>query len=114
MYAVNDNYLNTEKISSNNPPRINFGIRSIFPNPSYGSLKLDISSWQGGNAKVKVYNVLGQEIFSESLDITSKGDFFLDLDFTELAKGLVSSGMLFIVIESKNQKVVRKCVMLKN
>ena len=51
---------------------------------------------------------------SKSIDISRKGDFFLDLDFTELTKGLVSSGMLFISIESNYHKVVRKCIMLKN
>ena len=35
-------------------------------------------------------------------------------DFTEITKGLVSSGMLFITIESDYHKVVRKCIMLKN
>ena len=35
---------------------------------------------------------------SKSIDIYSKGDFFLDLDFTEITKGIVSSGMLFITI----------------
>jgi hypothetical protein len=114
MHAVDDNYLDTEDILSNNPPQINFGIRGVFPNPSYGSLRLDIRSWQGNPAKVKVYNILGQELMSKSIDISSKGDFFLDLDFTELTKGLVSSGMLFIAIESNYHKVVRKCIMLKN
>ena len=114
MNAVNDNYLEVESHSSNNSPQIKFGIRGIFPNPSYGSLRLDIRSWQGNPAKVKVYNILGQELASRSLDIVQQGDFFLDLDFTELTKGLVSSGMLFIAIESNNQKVVRKCIMLKN
>ncbi len=114
MNAVNDNYLEVESFSSNNSPQIKFGIRGIFPNPSYGSLRLDIRSWQGNPAKVKVYNILGQELASRSLDIVQQGDFFLDLDFTELTKGLVSSGMLFIAIESNNQKVVRKCIMLKN
>ena len=114
MNAVNDNYLEVESFSSNNLPQIKFGIRGIFPNPSYGSLRLDIRSWQGNPAKVKVYNILGQELASRSLDIVQQGDFFLDLDFTELTKGLVSSGMLFISIESNNQKVVRKCIMLKN
>ena len=114
MHAVNDNYLSAETVSSNNPPQINFGFRSIFPNPSYGKFQLEIGSWQGGPAKIMVYNVLGQRIMSRSIDISNKGDLFLDLDFTELNKGLVSSGMLFIAVESNNHKVVRKCIMLKN
>ena len=114
MHAVDDNYLNTETVLLNKPPQINFGIRGIYPNPSYGSLRLDISSWQGNPAKVKVFNILGQELMSKSIDIYSKGDFFLDLDFTEITKGIVSSGMLFITIESDYHKVVRKCIMLKN
>ena len=114
MYAVNDNYLGTEISSTNNIPKINFGIKNIFPNPSYGRLQLDIGSWQGGPAKIMVYNILGQEIMSKSVNISNIGDLFLDLDFTELDKGLLSSGMLFVAVESSNHKVVRKCIMLKN
>ena len=114
MYAINDNYLDTEIVSSNNLPKINFGVRNIFPNPSYGRLQLDIGSWQGGPAKISVYNILGQHIMSKSVNISNKGDHFLDLDFTKLAEGLLSSGMLFIAVESSNHKVVRKCIMLKN
>ena len=113
MYAINDNYLDTEVVSSNNLPKINFGVRNIFPNPSYGRLQLDIGSWQGGPAKITVYNILGQHIMSKSVNISNKGDHFLDLDFTKLAEGLLSSGMLFIAVESSNHKVVRKCIMLK-
>ena len=75
MHAVDDNYLNTENILSNNPPQIKFGIRGIFPNPSYGSLRLDISSWQGNPAKVKVFNILGQELMSKSIDIYSTKEY---------------------------------------
>ena len=114
MYAVNDNYLGTEISSTNNIPKINFGIKNIFPNPSYGRLQLDIGSWQGGPAKIMVYNILGQAIMSKSVNISNIGDLFLDLDFTELDKGLLSSGMFFVAVESSNHKVVRKCIMLKN
>jgi hypothetical protein len=51
---------------------------------------------------------------SRSIDIRKKGNLFLDLDFTELTKGLVSSGMLFVAVESNDQKTVRKCIILKN
>ena len=38
----------------------------------------------------------------------------LYLDFNELNTATVSSGMLFVSVESKNQKVIRKCIVLKN
>ena len=114
MHAVSDNYLTTGNASSNSHPQITFGVQNIFPNPSFGKFQLEISSWQGGPAKVKVYNILGQQIMSRSIDIRKKGDLFLDLDFTELTKGLVSSGMLFVAVEANNQKVIRKCIILKN
>ena len=114
MHAVSDNYLTTVNTSSNSPPQISFGVQNIFPNPSFGRFQLELSSWQGGPARVKVYNILGQQIMSRSIDIRRKGNLFLDLDFKELTKGLVSSGMLFIAVESNNQKVVRKCIILKD
>ena len=38
----------------------------------------------------------------------------LNLDFNEFNSTSVSSGMLFVAIESNNQKVIRKCIILKN
>jgi hypothetical protein len=114
MYALDDAYLSAEESLSNTLPQINFNFRGVFPNPSYGKMSLDVRSWQGGPAKVKVYNILGQQLYERKTDFLGKGSFFLNLDFNEFTSTTVSSGMLFVAIESNNQKVIRKCIILKN
>ncbi len=113
MYALDDAYLSAEESLSNTLPQINFNFRGVFPNPSYGKMSLDVRSWQGGPAKVKVYNILGQQLYERKTDFLGKGSFFLNLDFNEFTSTTVSSGMLFVAIESNNQKVIRKCIILK-
>jgi hypothetical protein len=114
MYALDDAFLSVEESSSNTLPQINFNFQGVFPNPSFGKMSLDIQSWQGGPASVKVYNILGQQLYERKTEVLRAGSFFLNLDFREFNYAPVSSGMLFVEIESNNQKVIRKCIILKN
>jgi hypothetical protein len=114
LHAVNDNYLEVSDGSLNMPPKIMFGVQNIFPNPSYGRIQLEVFSSQRGPVRLRVYNVLGQQVMSKSIDLLSQGNHFIDLDFTVLSSRLVSSGVLFVSIESNKQKVVKKCIILKN
>ena len=59
-------------------------------------------------------NILGQQLYERKTDFLGKGSFFLNLNFNEFTSTTVSSGVLFVAIESNNQKVIRKCVILKN
>ncbi|MBT4249403.1 T9SS type A sorting domain-containing protein [bacterium] len=114
MYALDDAFLSVEESSSNTLPQINFNFQGVFPNPSFGKMSLDIQSWQGGSANVRVYNILGQQLYERKTEVLRAGSFFLNLDFKEFNDVPVSSGMLFVEIESNNQKVIRKCIILKN
>ena len=53
-------------------------------------------------------------MYGKRFESLVRGNFFLNLDFNELNTATVSSGMLFVSVESKNQKVIRKCIVLKN
>ena len=114
LYSMDDAFLSTSEVTSIELPAINFNLKRVFPNPSFGKINLDIQSWQGGPASVKIYNVLGQQVYGKRFESLARGNFFLNLDFNELNTATVSSGMLFVSVESKNQKVIRKCIVLKN
>ena len=114
LHAMDDAFLSTSEVTSIELPAINFNLKRVFPNPSFGKINLDIQSWQGGPASVKIYNVLGQQVYGKRFESLARGNFFLNLDFNELNTATVSSGMLFVSVESKNQKVIRKCIVLKN
>ena len=114
LHSMDDAFLSTSEVTSIELPAINFNLKRVFPNPSFGKINLDIQSWQGGPASVKIYNVLGQQVYGKRFESLARGNFFLNLDFNELNTATVSSGMLFVSVESKNQKVIRKCIVLKN
>ena len=114
LHSMDDAFLSTSEVTSIKLPAINFNLKRVFPNPSFGKINLDIQSWQGGPASVKIYNVLGQQVYGKRFESLARGNFFLNLDFNELNTATVSSGMLFVSVESKNQKVIRKCIVLKN
>ena len=114
LYSMDDAFLSTSEVTSIELPAINFNFKRVFPNPSFGKINLDIQSWQGGPASVRIYNVLGQKVYGKRFESLARGNFFLYLDFNELNTATVSSGMLFVSVESKNQKVIRKCIVLKN
>ena len=114
MYAIDDAYLSVEENLSNTLPQINFNFQGIFPNPSFGKMSLDVQSWQGGSANVKVYNILGQQLYERKTEVLRKGSFFLNLDFRDFNYAPVGSGMFFVEIESNNRKVIQKCIILKN
>ena len=114
LHYMDDAFLSTSEVTSIELPAINFNLKRVFPNPSFGKINLDIQSWQGGPASVKIYNVLGQQVYGKRFESLARGNFFLNLDFNELNTATVSSGMLFVSVESKNQKVIRKCIVLKN
>ena len=114
LHSMDDAFLSTSEVTSIELPAINFNFKRVFPNPSFGKINLDIQSWQGGPASVKIYNVLGQQVYGKRFESLARGNFFLNLDFNELNTATVSSGMLFVSVESKNQKVIRKCIVLKN
>jgi len=114
LHSMDDAFLSTSEVTSIELPAINFNLKRVFPNPSFGKINLDIQSWQGGPASVRIYNVLGQQVYGKRFESLARGNFFLNLDFNELNTATVSSGMLFVSVESKNQKVIRKCIVLKN
>ena len=114
LHSMDDAFLSTSEVTSIELPAINFNFKRVFPNPSFGKINLDIQSWQGGPASVRIYNVLGQQVYGKRFESLARGNFFLNLDFNELNTATVSSGMLFVSVESKNQKVIRKCIVLKN
>jgi hypothetical protein len=53
-------------------------------------------------------------LYERKTEVLRKGSFFLNLDFRDFNYAPVSSGMFFVEIESNNQKVIRKCIILKN
>ena len=114
LHAIEDNYLRTQNIHRNSSPNIPLTISGIYPNPSYGRFNVDLKNFPGGSASIQVYNLLGQNIFNQSIDNLSKGDRLVGLDLRTINSGMIGSGMFFLKIQTQNEQAVKKCILLKN
>ena len=114
LHSIFDEYLTTLDIAENSMPTIPLKLFSVFPNPSKGKIRLDLLSNTDDDVNVKVYNILGQLVLKRKVNSILKGRRFIDLNLSKINNGLISSGMLFVVLESNNIKVMKKCVILTN
>lgn len=57
----------------------------IFPNPSYGNLKIAFTNYQTGNYNLELLNIIGKKIWSKSIYVS--GEMQMRFDFSNLRKG---------------------------
>ena len=114
LFSINDEYLGNTGSAGGFSPKIPMKINGLFPNPSNGQFQMDLDNFPGGKATIRVFNLLGQEIRSFDLKKLSPGRQFIDMDLNNLNGRSLSSGMVFVRIETENQQLVKKCIILKN
>lgn len=113
LFLVQDDFLSILNHSSNKIPSIPLKINTISPNPSNGRLQIDLNQNFSGTEQLKIFNILGQEVFSKKINMKpGSKNFVLDLQHNNDIK--YGSGMYFIQIESNNKRAIKKCVILKN
>jgi hypothetical protein len=76
----------------------------IYPNPSTGIIMLDMSSGKDQRIDIRVYNALGDIVFTES-GIQFNGNYNRTLDFSSL-----SEGMYFLQINTQNRLFTKKLI----
>ncbi len=114
LFSINDEYLGITESAGGFSPKIPMKINGLYPNPSNGRFQMDLTNFPGGKATIRIFNLLGQEIQSFDLKKLSPGRQFIDLNLNNLNGRPMSSGMLFVRIETATQQLVKKCIILKN
>jgi len=114
LYSFQDNFLDIVESESTISPKIPMRISGLYPNPSNGQIQMDLTNFPGGKGTIRIFNLLGQEIKSIDLKKMSAGRQFIDLNLNNINGHSLSSGMLFVSIETASQHQVRKCIILKN
>jgi hypothetical protein len=76
----------------------------IFPNPSSGNVNIKGSSKHTEQYKLRVMNVLGQELFNEQFSVN--GEWTRVYDFSAL-----SSGVYWFIMEDQKGLMIRKFVL---
>jgi hypothetical protein len=79
---------------------------SVFPNPSTGTVFVDMNAFDLGNVEMKVYNVLGDVISQTTGNITSPSRIKLDISNQP-------NGIFFLEVRSANEKTVKKIILDK-
>jgi len=74
---------------------------SIYPNPSSGLAYLEIETEENKSYKVKVVNLIGQEIIAQEVESNQK--FQMDLRS-------VPAGVYFVQIERGEEKVTKRLI----
>lgn len=75
---------------------------TAFPNPSYGNVSIQMVNYPLGEYRMKVYNVVGKELWSESFLLRSNRVFKADL--LHLSKGTY----LYSIFDKNGKKLVTK------
>ncbi|MBL51387.1 MAG: hypothetical protein CMG57_05460 [Candidatus Marinimicrobia bacterium] len=114
LFSTMDDFLGITETNINKAPKNPMRISGLYPNPSNGSFQIDLTNFPGGEATVKAYNLLGQEIYFQKFQRLSPGRHFINFNLSSMSGVPNSSGMVFIRIDSQNSQVVKKCLILKN
>ena len=114
LYSTFDEYLEIKEESANYTPKIPLRVSGLFPNPSRGNFQFDLLNFSGGSATINIFNLLGQRIFTNTLQELDKGKHSIQIDLNRENGLYTSSGVYFIRIETKNEQAVKKCIILKN
>ena len=114
LFSINDEFQNITGTAGGFSPKIPMKINGLYPNPSSGRFQMDLANFPGGMATIRVFNLLGQEIKKFDLNKLSPGRQFIDLNLNNINGRPVSSGVVFVRVESTKQQLVKKCVILKD
>tara|TARA_Y100001934_G_scaffold281015_1_gene389368 strand:+ start:474 stop:1691 length:1218 start_codon:yes stop_codon:yes gene_type:complete len=85
-----------------------FAIKPAYPNPFNNNTKINILIDRGINVSLDIYDVMGKKI-----DTIHKGYLKSGLASFEWGNSKISSGIYFIVLQSKNSIRTEKLIMLK-
>ncbi len=76
---------------------------NVFPNPTYGDLKIQFNNAIVSNYEFGIYNIIGKRIWSTTFDVNNS-QFILELDMPMLDKGIY----LYSVINADGRRIISK------
>lgn len=84
-----------------------------YPNPSTGMLKIHMD-YLRPPVRITLYNLLGQEVYRQTLTKMSTQRHLWTLNLNNLTRGQLGSGVYFLKIKNPRHEFVRKWIYLKN
>ncbi len=88
-------------------------VSPVYPNPTSGQLSMNFLGWSS-SPTIRLYNLLGQEVFSEKITDLSPERHHWYMNLSTLTGGQFATGIYFIHIQSSERTVIQKCVFIRN
>ena len=79
-----------------------YSMITAYPNPSFGNVSIQMVNYPLGEYRMKVYNVVGKELWTESFQLRS--DRVYKADLMHLSKGTY----LYSIYDKNGKKIVTK------
>ncbi len=89
-----------------------FKVEQNYPNPFNGKTIINYSLQSADNLSLKLYNIIGEQIFFKDLGYVSEGLHQFLIDTAAINESPLTSGIYFYVISSSQKKETRKMVLL--
>lgn len=89
-----------------------FKVEQNYPNPFNGKTIINYSLQSADNLSLKLYNILGEQIFFKDLGYVSEGLHQFLIDAATINESPLTSGIYFYVISTSQKKETRKMVLL--
>ena len=83
-------------------------IGDVFPNPFNPTARIEIQLPEEENVSVQVFNLLGQQVTYTDEKVYKTGVIQLPIQLDGF-----SSGLYFVLVKVGNQRIIRKCLLLK-
>ena len=101
-------------IADDNPVQPDrFDLGQNYPNPFNRTTVIPISLTGTGIARLKVYDLTGQEIRTIVLDKNPAGSHSISWDGNDNSGTAVASGIYFYLLEQEHRVLVRKMILIK-
>ena len=100
-YKIVDEVINSNISLSNQQPSL-----FAFPNPSYGEVRFDFQNLSPGNYEIKIYNILGMEVWKQEFWVSGTKSLKVNLD--QLRKGTY----LYSLVNSKGKTLATKRLLI--
>ena len=105
-------YVSPLEIETENTPDM-FTIKDLYPNPFNPKINFNIQLIESGSVNISIVDMLGRQISNIHRGMMVSGNYSFHWDGSSSFGKQVSSGSYFLVISSKNERLVRKILYLK-
>jgi len=90
-----------------------FSIYSNYPNPFNATTTLDYDLEKESDIRIKIYDLTGREVYTESRCKQSAGQYSFIWNGTDYSGRTLHSGVYFVVVQRENNLLIQKITLLK-